>query len=326
MLNELDARLARDENDAKIVFIMYIDTLWPPVSEKLNNPSRFIVTTACYPITRYGSERYEGGIPEWRFNDYRIAGGLDMALSFKDGWKPIFDGKSFIYEYTFYTDQYADPGHMLLARQVAENMKTLPVTGFDGIMSDQTQRSFFPTGLPLSIFGEFLFDSSLDTSEYIDKYAQDAFGDDWYQAKVYLEKISACFDPDAMRQNTNVTAQDLGTVDVNSRKAGIIGNRIAGDVILEVPNIVRGFSSVIKQNLTLSDECRRESWKILEYHGEYCIGVAEVFFLLSRNEIEKAQSTYDKLLGRLSEIEEYIHPYFDLCLFNQRTKQVIAGK
>lgn len=326
MLNDLDARLTEEKIDSKIVFIMYIDTLWPPEVSRLNNPSRFIVTTACGSGKGYSAKRREGGIPKWERNNYGIVGGLDMALTFIDGWKPIFDGPRFVYEYLFYTAHFADPGFMTYTRKVAADAKALKVTGFEGIMSDQSQRLYFPTGLPVSAFGEFLFDSSLDTEEYIDKYIQDSFGKDWKEAKEYLENISACFDLEALTQKTDVTAQDTGCEDKNSKKAGIIGNEPVGDVIATVPAAVEKFAPIVERNLALDDKCHRESWRILQYHGEYCKGLADVYFALSRNDIAGARARYDKLQDYLSEVECEIRPYFDLCLFNQRTRQVMAGK
>jgi hypothetical protein len=153
MLNKLDAILTERGNPAKIVFIMYVDTLWPPIVEKLNNPSRFIMTTASSRRNgdKYSDKRSEAGIPEWTRNNYNIPAGFETTLSFVDGWKPIFDGPKFIYEYYMYTPHYADPGYMQFSRNIADDMKGLHLTGFNGVMSDQTQRSFFPTGLPMSI-------------------------------------------------------------------------------------------------------------------------------------------------------------------------------
>ena len=326
MLNEIDARLTEEKIDSKIIFIMYIDTLWPPTTEKLNNPSRFIMTTACGSGKGYSDKRREGGIPKWERNNYSMVGGLDMALTFIDGWKPIFDGPRFVFEYMFYTRHYADPGYMTFARRVAKDMKELKVTGFDGIMSYQTQRCYFPTGLPVSVFGEFLFDTSLDTEEYIDKYMQDSFGEGWREAKEYLEKISASFDLEAMNQNTDVTAQDTGCVDVNSKKAGIIGNEALGDIIATVPDTVDKFAPVIEKYINNSDKCHKESWRILKYHGIYCKGISDVYYALSRAELNGALDIFEKLVDKLSEIEMEIHPYFDLCLLHRRTKQIIEGK
>lgn len=326
MLNEIDARLIEEKIDSKIIFIMYVDTLWPPIVEKLNNPSRFIMTTACGSGKGYSDKRREGGIPKWERNNYTVVGGLDMALTFIDGWKPIFDGQRFVYEYMFYTPHYADPGYMTFARKVAKDMKELSITGFDGIMSDQTQRCYFPTGLPVSVFGEFLFDTSLDIEEYIDKYMQDSFGEDWKLAKDYLEKVSLSFDLEAMTQNTEIIAQDTGCEDKNSRKAGIIGNEPVGDVIATLPEVVDAFAPVVERNLALADKCHRESWRILTYHGEYVKWLSKIYFTLSRGDQKGAYDIYWKFQDYLSEIEMDIHPYFDLCLFAQRTKQVIAGK
>ena len=204
-------------------------------------------------------------------------------------------------------------------------MKALHVTEFDGIMSDQTQRAAFPTALPNTIFGEFLFDTTIETEPFIDDYLEKHYGADWKLAKEYLEKISNIFDPDALKQNTDVTAQDTGVVDVNSKKAGIIGNRPVGDVIATVPTTVDGFAPIVERNLTLSDKCHRESWRVLKYHGEYCKGISRVYFALSRDDQEGALKIYEEFQDYLSEIEMEIHPYFDLCLFNQRTRQIIEG-
>lgn len=305
---------------------MYVDTLWPPIEEKLNNPSRFILTTACGTGVGYSSARREGGIPKWERNNFSIKGGLDMAHTFIDGWKSVFDGPKFVYEYFLYTAHYADPGYMTFSRKMAQDMKELHTTEFDGIMSDQTQRSFFPTALPNTVFGEFLFDTSLDAESFIDAYLEDTFGADWMEAKMYLDKISSAFDYKALKQNTDVTAQDTGVTDVNSRKAGIFGNTAAGDVVATVPGIVDAFAPTVNRNLALENPCQKESWRILTYHGEYCKRLSEIYFALSRNDQQTANANFEEMIDYLSEVEMDIHPYFDLVLFHQRTKQIIEGR
>ena len=326
MLNKLDKKLTENGMDTKVAFIMYTDTLWPPVTEKLNNPSRFILTTACGTGKGYSAKRREGGLPKWERNNFKVKTGIDMALTFIDAWKPVFDGQKFIYEYYLYTSHFSDPGYMAFSRVIAKDIKTLEVTGFDGIMSDQTQRSYFPTALPSSLMGHMLFDTSLDTETFIDDYFKSAFGNEWMTAKEYLEKISASFDLEAMMQNTDSTAQDTGSHDTNSLAAGVIGNTAVGDVIAKVPDIVEDYADAVKRNLTLKNECHRLSWKMLEYHGEYCKGVSEIYYLLSRNDTDGATRSLDKFIDYLSEIEMEIHRFFDLVLFIQRTKQIINGK
>ena len=319
MLNKLDAILTERGNPAKIVFIMYVDTLWPPVVEKLNNPSRFIVTTATTREKgdKYSDKRSEAGIPEWTRNKFSVTKGFDTTLSFVDAWKPAFDGPKFIYEYYMYTDHFADPGYMQFSRKISEDMKGLYLTGFDGVMSDQTQRSFFPTGLPMTIIGEYQFDTSYDTEEFIDKYMKDSFGNDYLIAKEYLETVSNIFDLDSLTLNTTVVSQDTGAQDVNFKKAGIIGNTERGKIISTIPQTVEKYLPIFEENTKLADKCHSESYKLLVYHCEYCKRISEIFCALANNDRDLARKKLASTIDYLSEIENEIHPYFDLVLFNQ---------
>ena len=328
MLNRLDEILAERGNDAKIVFIMYTDTRWPPVVERLNNPRRFIMTTAAArrPGDMYSDRRCEDGIPTWVRNRYNSKRGFEAVLSFTDAWKPIFDGPKFLFEYFLYTDHYKDPGYMQVSRELARDMKMLYLTGFGGVMSDQTQRCAFPTALPMSVVGELQFDSTIDTEKYFDAYFCDAFGADWKPAKEYLENISALFCSDALAQNTDVTAQDTGAVDTASQKAGVIGNAALTPMLERIPALVDDFSGTVDKNCALENSCQSESWKILKYHGAYCKGLSKIYVSLTKNDVEGAHRNLDDLIDYLSEVEEDIHLWFDLVLFIQRTRQLIEGK
>ncbi|MBQ8310450.1 MAG: DUF4838 domain-containing protein [Clostridia bacterium] len=330
MLNELDAVLTARGNNAKIVFIMYVDTLWPPIVERLNNPRRFILTTAA--TTRvagdtYSERRSDEPLPAWTRNQYcSPKGGFAQVLSFTDAWKCTFDGPKFLFEYFLYTKHFEDPGYMEFSRDVARDMKNLYRTGFDGVMSDQTQRSYFPTGLPAAMVGEFEFDRTIETEPFIDAYMQASFGADWRAAKAYLDDVTNAFSPRALAQNTDVTAQDTGAVDVNSKKAGIIGNEAIGKRIATVPALVDAFVPTVEKNRNAADKCHRESWKILTYHGEYCKRLSAIYVSLSKNDIDGAKALFDGMIDYLSVIEPEIHPYFDLVLFAQRTRQIIEEK
>lgn len=325
MLNKLDAILTERHNDAKIVFIMYVDTLWAPIKEKLNNPSRFILTTATTRAKgdRYSSKRREGGIPPWTRNHIDIPHGFDTTLTFVDGWKPVFDGLKFIYEYYMYTQHFSDPGYMQFSRKIAIDMKELHTTGFDGVMSDQTQRSYFPTGLPMSIIGEFQFDRSLDTESFIEKYFKDSFGDEYAVAKEYLEKISETFDADAVAPEISVVAQDTGAEDGSKKTSGIFGNAERGRLIATVPDIVEKYEPLFLKNSESGDKCHRESYKILAYHCEYCKYLSRLYCALADGDRGLAMKHLGEAIEYLSGIELDIQLYFDLVLFNQYMRQVI---
>ena len=329
MLNALDERLTAEGNSAKIVFIMYVDTLWPPIEEKLHNPSRFVLVTACGPVmNKPFGERYNGGVPPWVRNKFALpARGLPMVRVFSDAWKSAFDGPRFIFDYVFYTFHYSDPGYMNLTRQLAASVKNFGETGFLGVMSCQTQRAFFPSGLPMSLMGEFLFDTSHDTQCLMECYMKDAFGKDYQLATEYLEEISKIFEASLSFDDSDVTFVNDGKT--QTKKTGtksIIGNTKGGDLVATVPDIVDAFSPMIERNLSIANDCRRESWKILAFHREYCKWLSKIYFALSRNNIEQANAYLDELMDYLSQIEPEIHPYFDLVIFKMKMEQMIAGK
>jgi hypothetical protein len=215
---------------------------------------------------------------------------------------------------------------MQFSRNLARDMKHLHLTGFHGVMSDQTQRATFPTGLPNAMQGEFQFDSSADVEAYIDSYMHVSFGTDWQAAKNYLDGITQLFAVDSLAQKTDVTSQDTGAADNNSKKADIFSNEAAGKSIAQVPVYVDAFADTVAKNLQVSDPCHRESWRILVYHGEYCKLVADIYVALSKNDVDGANAALATAIDRLSELEPEIHYYFDLVLFNQRMSQIIAGR
>lgn len=320
MLNKLDAVLTQRGNPAKIIFIMYTDTLWPPIKEKLNNPSRFIMTTACSG-KEYSDKRNPDGMLPWKRNSYRDYGGLANVLNFVDGWEKHGKFQKFIYEYWLYTTHFSDPGYLFLSRRIANNIKKLHLIEFDGIMSDQTQRAYFPTALPDTVIGEFLFDTKLDTEAFIDDYLTACYGGDAAAAKEYLEKLSSIFEFDALNIRKSIVAQDTGANDPLAKRAGISGNKPLGEQIATTPQIVDAFADTVQKNLSVTDPCHAESWKLLTYHGEYCKHLSKIFYAMSENDDEKVLAALADAMDYLTDAEKEIHPYFDLHLFECRIKR-----
>lgn len=325
LLNELDAALTAKNIDTRIVFIAYTDTNWAPEHEKFVNPSRFILTSANtghYPAKR-SNARSRDPIPPFVRNQYNLKGSFALSLSFMDEWRKTFNGPSFLFDYYFYTGHFLDPGYMELTRSICHDLGMMKGTGFDGIMSDQTQRSFFPTGLPLSILGEKQFDMQLSDEDFIKAYFKDAFGQNAEAAKDYLEAISKAFDPQAFRLRDSVVLQDTGVGEKTVRTCGIKQNPEAIAKLETVASIAKQFLPTAKKNVLAADPCHARSWRILEIHTEYVTRLAEIYLHYAKEETEQAQSALDAMIDRFSVLEEEIHPQFDLVLFRQRVSQIL---
>ncbi len=325
MLNRLDAELTKRNINTKIVFIMYVDTLWAPIKEKLNNPKRFILTMTPNRdySESYKGDRFDKPLPPYKRNEFELERSFALNLSLMDAWKPAFDGPKFIFEYYMYTAHYYDMGYFQMSRTVFEDTKTLKGIGFDGIMCDQTQRCYLPTGLPNAIMGEGLRDINLDFNEYSRAYFEASFGEDADKAYEYLENITKLFNPDQLRSTVSEVDQDTGIMD------NVISDKSwKGDpeVIARLKSIrpyVESFRDTIKKNMKQDNPCHKKSWTLLDYHADICINSADIYIALAEYDKDRAKRVLDKTIDWLSRVEDEIAPEFDLVLYKQRMVQTI---
>lgn len=326
LLNELDEALTAHNIDTRIVFIMYTDTLWPPETETLHNPARFIMTSAPtrdYNLP-YDARRYSKSLPPYLRNQYSVPADFSLLLSFCDAWKRAFDGPKFLFEYYFYTDHYFDPGHMSLVQHIAADVRSLPATGFDGIMSDQTQRAAFPTALPLALLGELLFDSKLDETSYAESYFAAAYGTGAESAHRYLTAITTAFQPEQLRSPDSVVMQDTGTGN-RITAAPIQNNAETAARLRTVASITDSFAEKAQTYLAEADSaCHRLSWQLLCRHGEFCRRYAEILLPLAESDDKAtARARLSEMQDWLYQIEDEMQPQFDPLLFCQRVRQII---
>ena len=325
MLNELDAYLTEAGIDTKVAFIMYTDTLWAPEKEKFNNPSRFIMTTTPQRGWGVGNDptRAPDLIP-WKRNEPSFKGGYAQMLRFMDEWRKIFEGDMFFYEYYFYTPHLFDPGYMNITECVLNNIRTLDQVGAKGLMSDQTQRSFFPTGLPLSVLGDALFNKELDENAYTRDYMAGAFGEDSGKAEAYLRKVSDLFEPKTCTLVTSIVEQDTADGGKSSGDTtGIWGNERMAKKLTQVADAVDAFAPTVQKNLTLADPCHKKSWRLLEFHGEYCKKMSQFYLALTAKDTDLATKQKESIVDWVSRIEDEIHPQLDLVMLEQILRHTI---
>ena len=327
LLNELDAELTSRGINTKIVFIMYNDTMWAPDTERFNNPDRFVVTVTVQARDHglvFSPERYKGTLPKYQRNNINYRNGTSKMLAYKDKWKPTFDGRSFLFEYRMYTDHYVDPGYMSVAEIMYKDCVILSELGFDGIISDKTQRSYFPTGLPMAIMGETLFDKSLDYEKYVSDYFDSAFGGDGALAREYLERVTEYIDPRAVRVVVDVTYEDTGTGNTTST-GGVKGKPENIPRLEKIYPLAEAFKETVSRNLELSYPCHRKSWRLMQYHTEYVKRYADILIALAKSDEEGAYKLYEDMLDFLSHMEAEYSLDFDLHLFARKMKSMIKN-
>jgi len=317
LLNEIDEALEKINAKTRLVFILYVDTVRPPEKLKLKHPERFTILAAIglHYETGYRNQEYTGKIPPYVRNQFKAPHNL-LRLKWHRDWKALCGNiPSIIYEYRFYMDHYCDPGYMRIARETYRDMRALNDVAFQGCMSDQTHRSFFPTSLPMCMMGETLWDKNLDFDAYCKDYFTSAYGADGGLCQAYLEKLSDLFCPSNIRVGGKNGVEEDGLATEAEKPKCWLNNPEVAAKLEQIPAVLEEFLPVIEKNMTLQDPCHRKSWVYLRYHWTLCQYLWQIYDFGATDRLEEAQKLFDKLECWLSRVEPEMHEVFDLFLF-----------
>jgi len=261
------------------------------------------------PITRVYNESYDVkpdmvSYTGYHRNDHILPRGMGENLACLEKWKEAYPGDAMAYEYHFHWVHLVDPGYMSIAKRVHEDIINLRGCGLQGFIEDQTQRNYFPTGFPMYVYGNTLFDNSLTMEQLEEDYFSHAFGKDWKKARDYLKEISTLFDFDYMICYP-VFGVCLGST-VNPEMAVQLG---------KVADVVDGFRNVIEENIVQPFRAGTVSWQLLDEHGEFCKYMARVFKLRAEDKDEEALEEFERMRQFMAPKEPRLQRYFDHSLF-----------
>ena len=316
MLNKLDERLTAEGLSTKIIFISYTDTMWAPEHEVIHNPKRFIFCTA---INSSIGVDYDASIktetPKWERNNFPKGIDFPQKRKMMLDWEKAFKGENFVYGYHNYTEHFSDPGSMEFCswyyRQLHQAVEDLH---FGGMMSDQTPRTAFPTALGTILTGEVQFDMKRSYEDIRDTYFEGTYGKDYRSVIQYLEGLTKLFSPECLRQEASA---DLYDYEDNDDKKYFKNNPAAAERFAKVAPYVDAYLPEIQKNLALEDTVHARSYKILQYHAEYCKLLAEVFIAGAKGDKDAETTAKDAILDRMSILEPAIQYEFEIALFLQ---------
>ncbi len=324
MLNELDEALTAKGLDTKIVFILYVDTIWAPLYEKINNPDRFILLTALsHDYSKpYDDTKFEGEFPPYIKNDYKAPASFPFNMRCVEEWKRAFNGRKFAYQYHMYTHHFDDPGYVRLSEAFLDDCKKIGNFGFDGIISDQTQRSFFPNGLAMCAYAAGMYDDTTDFDALSEDYFKSAYGEDHKLAKDYLYACSKYMSPDDIKITMDIVDLDdeLGSTKTVENKLWV-NNPVMQENFRTVMKLAEQFKPVAEAHLGMANSTHARSWMLLFHHTDYVRLYADTLLSNSLGENGAAQEKYTRLIDHMSKIELEIAPEFDLHLFDNSIKK-----
>ena len=301
LLNEIDELLSRRGLQTKIVFLIYVDLLWPPERERIANPERFILMFA--PITRTYREPFttDGeipGLPEYRRNELVFPHDVAANLAFLRAWQSHFHGDSFVFDYHYMWAHVKDPGSMKIAEVLHEDIGNLERLGLDGSISCQVQRAFFPHGLGLAVLGRALWNSGLSFEECTDDYFRSAFGHDGPLCAEFYRALSERFLP------LDLESPSVKTVAAHA------------DTLPAALDDIERFERIIDRNVPSSSPVHTASWKHAKLHATIWRRLIGILQTVCDPDTAKAAATaaaaWDDLAEWMWRHEEECQSVFDV--------------
>jgi len=300
LLNELDSEMTKRQIKTKIVFLIYLDLIWPPVHEKINNSDRFILLFA--PITRSYRASFElknelPKLPEYKRNRIELPQSVEGNVAFLKEWQSKFIGPGMDFDYHFMWAHHKDPGYVHIARILYNDIINLKNLELDGYTSCQVQRAFFPNGFGMTVMGRTLWNSKLSFNEIAEDYFKSTYGESWRECYEYLDKLSELY----------------FKLNLENKEDLISGNNIElCDLIIRH---LQQFKPVIESNMQRADKCHSVSWKYLKIHTQIWMDITEIIKLLCENETEKALHRWNDFKNWIWLNEDEYQPVLDVFNF-----------
>ncbi|MCD8103854.1 MAG: DUF4838 domain-containing protein [Lachnospiraceae bacterium] len=308
ILNEIDRRLTAEGLSTRLVFLLYQELLWPPVKERLQNPERFVLMFA--PISRTFEHSYSlldipEELPAFSRNQITLPTNLGENLAFLKGWQRLFPGDGFVYDYPLGRAHYGDFGYIHMSRIISEDIKKLREMGLNGYISCQELRAGLPNTLPNYVMGQMLFDREKSERELEQEYFEAAYGDFAPAAVHYLEKLSEleCCDyvnGKGDRKNASVTARMEAVIacceEFRAELSGKCGEK----------------TDALFCGEPEGDTVELLFRKLLAYHRDYVVRLADAIRLLSSGDSSGAAVKWKELRSYICGREDEFQPWLDV--------------
>lgn len=298
MLNELDEIMTARGVDTKVVFLIYVDLLWAPQTQKIAHPDRFVLMFA--PITRTYSapfvpdQSFEGTLTAYRRNRNVMPTSVAENVARLRSWQKSFHGDGFDFDYHFMWDHHKDLGGMQTAEILMQDMKNLRDIGLNGMISCQNQRVFFPTALGMHAMAEALWNREADFGDLTERYFDCAYGEMGKMARDYLKSVTEDYDPPYLRGEREMVSPAQA-----KRYEALLKRVDAFEPIVDAQIEAQGDSLCVAE------------WCALKLHCGLIRRMSKMLLRLANGENDGARAAWMDAKAYVQRIEPKVHERFD---------------
>ncbi len=255
ILNKIDRKLTDLNIPVRIFTVIYVDLLWPPETERIQNKNRFILMYC--PISRSYTtpltvETTAKMTPYVR-NKLVFPGKVDELAAYLKGWRDQFDGEYVVFDYYFMWDCYKDLGSMGTARMIYDDIRNYEKMRFTGLISCQSQRVFSPTALGMNIMARTLWNRECDFETECNDILHTEFGEDWEFVRNFLSELSRYSLPEVTRLEKPIATPENAAM--YQKGIACAGN----------------YMRIIDTHIGKGSTVEQVSWKNLKFHVQLSV-------------------------------------------------------
>ena len=302
LMNEVDDALTEAGLETKIVVIVYVDTFWAPIKEKLQSTDRFVLMIA--PIMRDYTRGFDSNavLPELRpyeRNKLKMPESFEENIAYYNEWKKNFAGDRFVFEYHFWKHQNFDVSGRMLAKRIYDDIKAYRALGESGIVQCGSLRSFFPDGLAFYTHARALFDATITMEEIEQDYYSHAYGESAEKFAKVLEALS-----DA------IPYEYISPMHADLREGKYVIPE-AAEYFAKARALREELIELVKENYNSEHRIVTASVRILEYFCTYLDKYINIFENLSKGDKAATDEAMSDFISVIGKFEPYIDLYFD---------------
>ncbi|MGB9643126.1 MAG: DUF4838 domain-containing protein [Candidatus Ratteibacteria bacterium] len=303
ILNELDEKLAARNIQTKIVFLIYVDLLWPPEIEKIKNQDRFIIMFA--PITRsyiqsFANTKPDQGIKPYIKNKLEFPKNAADNMLYLQKWQDMFKGEGADFDYHLIWACYYDLNHFTIGEVLYRDIVYLKNMNLHGFISCQNQRASFPTNFLMDILSQTLWNRKIPFKKIVEESFSNAFGKDSKKVIDFLKKMSQLWKP--FFEPVFIPQPD------EKRIASGIKN------IKKIEKICAEFRPFVDRKAKSTSGANQWSWKYLRYYLEL-LGLLLPAMLCYLYRSSECRKKFEELFEFLRKNEKILHPALDVSTY-----------
>jgi hypothetical protein len=315
LLNDIDRTLSEKGLSTRIVFIMYTDTTWAPLEERIEHPARFTMMLApiARSYTQSMSENRPATVPFVR-NQCHQPKTLDAFMSYYEEWRKVWQGAGLAFEYHFWRHLMYDLTGLEMSRRVYDDVHIYKENGIDGVIEDASVRPFFPNGLVFYTYARSLYDGSLTYDAILEDYYSHAYGEDWKKFYDYLKRIGEAL------------PYDFFSRDCARLRKNVHFDPAQAEKIASIREITKEGRALIEEHLNYPKRAQTVAVRLLLRHAELCDMVSDWMAAKARGELEKATELFNHARITFGKSYRDIHTYFDHYAFFAEALQADKAK